>query len=54
MSHLAIERRPDLHDPIAVVAFTGWNDAASAATEAARFLIRRLGARPRVMRVSPS
>ena len=45
MSHLAIERRPDLHDPIAVVAFTGWNDAASAATEAARFLIRRLGAR---------
>lgn len=45
MSHLAVERRPDLHDPIAVVAFSGWNDAASAATEAARFLVRRLGAR---------
>lgn len=45
MSHLAIERRPDLHDPIAVVAFSGWNDAASAATDAARFVVRRLGAR---------
>lgn len=36
---------PDLHDPVAVVAFTGWNDAASAATDAARFVVRRLGAR---------
>lgn len=45
MSHLALERRPELHDPIAVVAFSGWNDAASAATDAARFVVRRLGAR---------
>jgi proteasome assembly chaperone (PAC2) family protein len=36
---------PDLHDPIAVLAFSGWNDAASAATDAARFVVRRLGAR---------
>jgi proteasome assembly chaperone (PAC2) family protein len=45
MEHLTIERRPDLHDPVAVVAFAGWNDAASAATNAARFILRRLGAR---------
>jgi proteasome assembly chaperone (PAC2) family protein len=30
---------------VAVVAFAGWNDAASAATNAARFVVRRLGAR---------
>ncbi len=30
---------------MAVVAFAGWNDAASAATNAARFVVRRLGAR---------
>ena len=36
---------PDLHDPVAVIAFSGWNDAASAATDAARFVVRRLGAR---------
>jgi len=40
-----MERRPELHDPIAVVAFSGWNDAANAATDAAKFIIRRLGAR---------
>ncbi|MCC7365497.1 MAG: PAC2 family protein [Dehalococcoidia bacterium] len=45
MPHLLIDRRPDLHDPVAVVAFSGWNDAASAATDAARFIVRRLGAR---------
>ncbi len=42
---MRIDRRPELHDPIAVVAFSGWNDAASAATNAARFVVRRLGAR---------
>jgi len=42
---LTIDRMPDLHDPVAVVAFSGWNDAASAATDAARFVVRRLGAR---------
>ena len=45
MEHLKIDRRPELHDPIAIVAFAGWNDAASAATNAARFVVRRLGAR---------
>ena len=45
MDFLQIDRQPDLHDPVAVVAFAGWNDAASAATNAARFVVRRLGAR---------
>lgn len=45
MSALNLDRQPDLHNPIAVVAFAGWNDAASAATNAARFVVRRLGAR---------
>lgn len=45
MEVLQVDRRPDLHNPIAVVAFSGWNDAASAATNAARFIVRRLGAR---------
>jgi proteasome assembly chaperone (PAC2) family protein len=42
---LVIERLPDLHDPVVVVAFTGWNDAASAATEAAKFLVDRMSGR---------
>lgn len=29
---------PDVHDPIVVIAFEGWNDAGNAASEAARFL----------------
>ncbi|MEP6871363.1 MAG: PAC2 family protein [Anaerolineaceae bacterium] len=45
MDFLKVDRQPDLHDPVAVVAFAGWNDAASAATNAARFVVRRLGAR---------
>lgn len=46
MDHLTIDRQPEgLHNPVAVLAFSGWNDAASAATDAARFLIRRLAAR---------
>lgn len=36
---------PDLHDPVVVVAFAGWNDAAGAATNAAKFVGQRLGAR---------
>lgn len=42
---LNIDRRPELREPIAIAAFAGWNDAASAATNAARFVVRRLGAR---------
>jgi proteasome assembly chaperone (PAC2) family protein len=45
MDYLRMDRQPDLRDPVAVVAFAGWNDAASAATNAARFIVRRLGAR---------
>lgn len=45
MDFLQVDRQPDLHDPVALVAFAGWNDAASAATNAARFVVRRLGAR---------
>lgn len=45
MPPLTIERLPDLHDPVVVVAFSGWNDAANAATDAARFIVKRLGAR---------
>ncbi|MBI5947431.1 MAG: PAC2 family protein [Chloroflexi bacterium] len=45
MEHLNITSQPDLHEPVAVIAFAGWNDAASAATNAARFLVRRMGAR---------
>jgi proteasome assembly chaperone (PAC2) family protein len=36
---------PELHDPVVVVAFTGWNDAASAATDAARFIVANLNGR---------
>ncbi|GBD23774.1 hypothetical protein HRbin29_01447 [bacterium HR29] len=42
---LRLDSLPELRSPVAVVAFAGWNDAASAATNAARFLARRLGAR---------
>ena len=45
MPDLAIERIPELHNPVAVVAFEGWNDAASAATDAARHLVSRFGGR---------
>jgi proteasome assembly chaperone (PAC2) family protein len=45
MDHLLIDRHPQLREPIAFVAFAGWNDAASAATNAARFMVRRLRAR---------
>jgi len=45
MSALQIDRVPELHDPVMVVAFSGWNDAASAATDAAKFLVERLSAR---------
>lgn len=42
---LKVDSWPELHAPVAVFTFAGWNDAASAATNAARFLARRLGAR---------
>lgn len=45
MDYLTIERTPELHDPVAVIAFAGWNDASGAATSAAKFVSNRLGAR---------
>ncbi|MDE2932369.1 MAG: PAC2 family protein [Dehalococcoidia bacterium] len=45
MRYLTMERTPELQSPVAVLAFTGWNDAANAASNAARFVVRRLGAR---------
>ncbi|MEX2081047.1 MAG: PAC2 family protein, partial [Dehalococcoidia bacterium] len=42
---IQFETRPELKDPVAIVAFAGWNDASNAATGAARFLARRLAAR---------
>lgn len=44
VSGFEIEAHPELRSPVAVVAFTGWNDAANAATGAARFMVSRLGA----------
>lgn len=49
---LTIDTRPELKSPIAICAFAGWNDAASAATNAARFVVRRLGAR-KFARIDP-
>lgn len=49
---LTIETKPELKSPIAICAFAGWNDAASAATNAARFVVRRLGAR-KFARIDP-
>ncbi len=34
VTHLIWERRPTLHQPVMIVAFEGWNDAAQAATQA--------------------
>jgi proteasome assembly chaperone (PAC2) family protein len=45
MSALTIEEIPVLTNPALVVAFAGWNDAGSAATHAAQFLVQRLQAR---------
>ena len=38
---LVWERRPNLHQPLLVAAFSGWNDAGDAATGAADWLIRQ-------------
>ena len=43
MDTLHIEELPRLRRPLFVSAFTGWNDAAEAATSAARFLVENLG-----------
>ena len=35
---------PELHDPIVVAAFEGWNDAGDAATDAVKLLAEAFGA----------
>jgi proteasome assembly chaperone (PAC2) family protein len=44
LSALVWEQRPELRRPVLVAGFEGWNDAASAASEAAGWLTRRFGA----------
>lgn len=41
MSSLRWEYEPVLHDPVVVAAFTGWNDAADASTDAVDWLAAR-------------
>ncbi len=52
MDLLEIDTQPELNRPIAVLAYAGWNDAANAATNAARLVVRRLGAR-RFAKIDP-
>lgn len=42
MSHLEWVRHPELRNPVAVLAFSGWGDAGDASTDAARHLIASL------------
>jgi len=44
MDHLIEYQRPELRDPVLLVAFAGWNDAAETATMALRLLIRQWNA----------
>ncbi|MDQ6796559.1 MAG: PAC2 family protein, partial [Actinomycetota bacterium] len=46
MDHVQWDNRPRLRRPVLIVAFEGWNDAADAASDAARYLQVRWGARP--------
>jgi hypothetical protein len=46
MDALRWRERPTLRHPVLVAAFEGWNDAAEAATTAARYLARSWSARP--------
>jgi proteasome assembly chaperone (PAC2) family protein len=41
MSHIRYYHEPELRDPIVIVAFGGWNDAADSATTAVKFLQSR-------------
>ena len=46
VGHVQWENRPRLRRPVLVAAFEGWNDAADAASNAARYLKSSWGARP--------
>jgi proteasome assembly chaperone (PAC2) family protein len=41
MEHVRWTARPELHEPVVIAAFEGWNDAGDAASTAARYLIDR-------------
>src|SRR5258707_12943600 len=41
MDYVQYYRQPELRNPLLIVAFAGWNDAADAATTAVKFLIDR-------------
>ncbi len=43
---IEIEDLPELHDPVMIVAFEGWNDAGEAATYALEHLAQQWGAEP--------
>jgi len=45
MDVLSLTQIPTLNRPILLLAFTGWNDAGTAATFATKFLLQRLAAR---------
>ncbi len=45
MEYVRIDERPTLREPVLIVAFAGWNDAAEVATTAARLVARQLGGR---------
>src|SRR5579884_3924333 len=44
--YMRIRETPALEGPTLILAFAGWNDAAEVATQAVRFLVRRLDATP--------
>jgi proteasome assembly chaperone (PAC2) family protein len=46
MDEVAFHREPPANIPTMVTAFSGWIDAGEAATDALRFLVRRLAAEP--------
>ena len=45
MEHVQIDENPTLREPVLIVAFAGWNDAAEVATTAARLVARQLDGR---------
>ena len=41
MEHVRWSARPELHQPVVIAAFEGWNDAGDSASAAARYLVDR-------------
>ena len=46
LEHVRWIHRPELRRPHVIAAFTGWNDAADAASTAVKHLVENLGAAP--------